>query len=198
MIHLKNDIIICLIDLELVASEGSLKNRWHRPTDFPEIIEIGVLKVIYKDGKFEELDELLVVVKPKIHKKIPNYILKLTNHNEEYFSNGISLKEALKKMTNFCLNANYNFSNGVDGEIIKLNKIKLNIKSLTPEIYNFREFLASDPKKGLINTHNALEDCRVMLRKLNHIATKKKITSFQETTFNPLVRKLVLNYGKNN
>ena len=198
MIHLKNDIIICLIDLELVASEGSLKNRWHRPTDFPEIIEIGVLKVIYKDGKFEELDELLVVVKPKIHKKIPNYILKLTNHNEEYFSNGISLKEALKKMTNFCLNANYNFSNGVDGEIIKLNKIKLNIKSLTPEIYNVREFLASDPKKGLINTHNALEDCRVTLRKLNHIATKKKITSFQETTFNPLVRKLVLNYGKNN
>jgi len=198
LINLKNENIICLIDLELVSIEGSLKNRWHRPIDFPEIIEIGALKLIYKNGKFEKLEELLLVVKPIIHKKVPNYILKLTNHNQEYFNNGITLKEALKKLNNFCLNANYNFSNGVDGEIIELNKIKLNFKFLTPEIYNIREFLATHTIMGLINTHNALEDCRVMFIKLKSIMAKKKITSFQETTASPLVKELVLNYGENN
>lgn len=174
-----------------------MKNRWHRPTDFPEIIEIGVLKIIYTDGKFEELDELLIVIKPKIHKTIPDYILELTNHNEEYFNSGISLKEALEQMNKFCLSANYNFSNGVDGEIIDLNKIKLDCNCTTPKVYNVREFLALHPKKGLINTHNALEDCKVMLGKLNHAATINKVISFQETTQSPLVKELVLNYGEN-
>jgi hypothetical protein len=51
---------------------------------------------------------------------------------------------------------------------------------------------------GLINTHKALEDCRVMFIKLKSIMAKKKITSFQETTASPLVKELVLNYGENN
>jgi inhibitor of KinA sporulation pathway (predicted exonuclease) len=201
MINLRSGNIFCLVDLELISDEGSLEHRWSRKNDFPEIIEIGALKLIYKNNSFLEKAELLTAVKPKLHKTIPKYILNLTKKKPAYFNAGTDLKNALLKLNEFCSDSIYNFSNGVDGEIIQLNKTKFNISFRTPKILNIAEFLKLNNNEKSINSHSALEDCKIVLQKFKLAITNKKILNntiaLKETTYSPLNSNLILKYYEN-
>ena len=175
MINLRSGNIFCLVDLELISDEGSLEHRWSRKNDFPEIIEIGALKLIYKNDNFLEKAEFLTAVKPKLHKTIPKYILNLTKKKTAYFHTGTDLKNALIKLNEFCSDSIYNFSNGVDGEIIQLNKIKFNFNFKTPKILNIAEFLKLKNNEKSINSHSALEDCKIVLQKFKSVIKNKKL-----------------------
>ena len=63
--------------------------------DKNEIIEIGAVK--YHDGKF--IEEFSTFIKPL--KPVPQFIKQLTNITDEQLASGTSLKDALKKITDF-------------------------------------------------------------------------------------------------
>src|SRR6056300_897874 len=99
---IKNNDLITIVDLELVSSENSVKNLWSDNKDFPEIIEIGCISSIYEDNKFREVDNMHQIIRPKLHRELPEYILQLTNKSQKYFEEGVDLKKALKKLNKFC------------------------------------------------------------------------------------------------
>ena len=114
----------------------------------------------------------------------------------------MNLKKALQALNIFCSKSLFNFANGVDGEIISLNKIKLNYNFTTPKIYNIVDYLKIGVNDALTNNHDALEDCKVVLKKLNNVigqtTNKNNKISINETTRSPLIHELVLKYDKNN
>lgn len=202
MISIKNNSLITIIDLELVSSENSVQNLWSDKGDFPEIIEIGCVLSIFKDYKFCEVDNMHQVIRPELHRELPEYILQLTNKNQEYFERGVGLKDALKKLNKFCNNGLVNISNGIEEIMINLNKTKYGFKLKTPTILNISGQLKIEANKKIINNHNPIDDCRNVLKKLNNLILFNDINKKQNETFvfynilkNPLNIKKVLDFG---
>ena len=86
----------------------------------------------------------------------------------------------------------------MDGEIIQLNKIKFNFNFKTPKILNIAEFLKLKNNEKSINSHSALEDCKIVLQKFKSVIKNKKLLNnkitFKETTYSPLNSNLTLEY----
>lgn len=65
-----------VFDLEFTAWAGSLENRWLRPGEFKEVVQIGAIKV--DAGGFDEIAPFDALVRPRINPTISDYLEKLT------------------------------------------------------------------------------------------------------------------------
>ena len=63
-----------LFDTEFTAWKNSQKENWSNPNEYREIIQISAFKI----NNNRIIDTLNIYVKPKINKKLSNYIIKLT------------------------------------------------------------------------------------------------------------------------
>jgi inhibitor of KinA sporulation pathway (predicted exonuclease) len=63
-------------DLEYTAWEGSMANRWLRPGEFREVVQIGAVKVA--SGTLETLAVFEVLVRPRFNPKLSSYLENLT------------------------------------------------------------------------------------------------------------------------
>ena len=201
MITIKNKSFVTIIDFELVASENSLKNLWSDKNDFPEIIEIGCVLSIYDDNKFYEIKNMHQIIKPKLHRELPKYILQLTNKSQKYFESGVDLKEALKKLNKFCKKSSANVSNGIEEIMINVNKTKYGFKLNTPKILNISNQLKIEANKKIVNNHNPVDDCRNVLKKLNNLIKFSNVSKnndkfiFHNKIDNRMKIREVLDYG---
>src|SRR5258706_10294556 len=67
---------ITIFDLEYTAWECSMARHWLTPGEFKEVVQIGAVKL--DPGSFAVLDELGVLVGPRINPVLSPYFEKLT------------------------------------------------------------------------------------------------------------------------
>jgi inhibitor of KinA sporulation pathway (predicted exonuclease) len=65
-----------IFDLEFTAWAGSLENRWLRPGEFKEVVQIGAIRVDAET--FEEIAPFDALVRPRINPTISDYLEMLT------------------------------------------------------------------------------------------------------------------------
>ena len=65
-----------VFDLEFTAWEGSMANRWSRPGEFTELVQIGAVRVDARTFAVEA--EMDVLVKPRLNPVLSEYFVQLT------------------------------------------------------------------------------------------------------------------------
>ncbi len=109
-----------IYDLEVTSWEGSLARRWGGPGEFPEIIEIGAVKLTGAPG-YTEFDSFSCLIRPTRNPILSNYIVSLTGiTQEDVDARGIPFAEALAAFARF-VGACRAFSNGLDDQWMAAN-----------------------------------------------------------------------------
>lgn len=67
---------VVVYDLEYTAWEGSMANRWLRPGEFTEVVQIGAVRV--DSQTLEEIDVFQALVRPRVNSKLSVYLEELT------------------------------------------------------------------------------------------------------------------------
>jgi len=87
-------------DLEFTAWEGSMANRWSRPGEFTELVQIGAIRVGARSFAIEA--ELDVLVKPRLNPALSDYLVDLTGiTNEEIAARGVDFIDAYRQFLSF-------------------------------------------------------------------------------------------------
>ena len=171
--------------------EKEKRKKWQKK----EIIQIGAIRF---DNNFKIKDNLNLIIKPNINKKLSRYIVKLTSITDKIVEKkGLDFLDGFRKLKKFSSKSHV-FSNGSDGEVIKKNlkynhyhrkglKI-LNIKKILEKKYKIpKNYLPSPKLKTYFGykynkkkAHHALYDCQSIIfamKKMNFnlgILSKKK------------------------
>jgi inhibitor of KinA sporulation pathway (predicted exonuclease) len=92
-----------VFDLEFTAWEGSMAHRWLRPGEFTELVQIGAVKVDAQS--FAVIDEIDVLVRPKLNPVLSDYFVQLTGiTNDELAARGVDFAEAYDEFVRFADN----------------------------------------------------------------------------------------------
>jgi len=88
-----------VFDLEFTAWEGSMANRWMRPGEFKEVVQIGAVKV---DEDFAPGETFDVLVRPRLHPVLSRFIEGLTGiTNAEIDARGMDFDPAYRAFAAF-------------------------------------------------------------------------------------------------
>ena len=80
-------------DLEFTAWEGSMANRWSRPGEYTELVQIGAVRVDARTFAVEA--EMDVLVRPRLNPILSDYLVNLTGiTNEDVGMRGVDFTEA--------------------------------------------------------------------------------------------------------
>lgn len=89
-----------LYDLEYTAWEGSMADRWLKPGEFREVVQIGAVKI--NAATLETIAELNVLVRPRINKVLSTYFEDLTGiTNTMLAERGVDFREAYDRFVAF-------------------------------------------------------------------------------------------------
>jgi inhibitor of KinA sporulation pathway (predicted exonuclease) len=89
-----------IFDLEFTAWPGSMARRWLGPGEFTEVVQIGAVKI--DAGSFALLDELNVLVKPRVNPVLSDYLTELTGvTNDAIAARGVDFLEAYRQFVAF-------------------------------------------------------------------------------------------------
>lgn len=109
-----------IFDTEYTSWKGTNENGYNRNTQFPELVQIGALKI---DKKFNIIDKLNIFVLPVLNPTLSEYFINLTKITQSKLDkDGIPFTSALNQFYDFCLNDNKLldiYSYGNDYHIIK-------------------------------------------------------------------------------
>jgi inhibitor of KinA sporulation pathway (predicted exonuclease) len=167
---------LTVFDLEFTAWECAMASQWLRPGEFKEVVQIGAVKVDGAD--FRILDELELLVRPRINRHLSPYFENLTGiGNAMLASRGMDFADAYARFAAFAGDGPicaFGRDDRVLEENIRLYGLK-NIKPLGP-FHDLRAWFAEmgvdprglhscdiGPRLGVPFTgrrHNALDDAR--------------------------------------
>lgn len=86
-------------DLEFTAWDGSWARKWMAPGEYKEIIQIGAVKV---SDKFEPIETLNVLVRPRLNPMLSDYIQTLTGvTNDVLADRGVDFTEGYCSFVSF-------------------------------------------------------------------------------------------------
>ena len=106
-------------DLEFTAWDGSLANRWSRPGEFTELVQIGAVRV--NAETFAAEAELDVLVRPRVNPVLSDYFTSLTGiTNEDVAERGIGFADAYRNFLKFA-NGGITMAFGTDNLIFEDN-----------------------------------------------------------------------------
>ncbi len=89
-----------IYDLEFTAWEGSMANRWSRPGEFAELVQIGAIRVNARTFAIES--EMDVLVRPRINSTLSDYFTALTGiTNQDITARGIDFVDAYSAFLEF-------------------------------------------------------------------------------------------------
>ena len=172
-----------LTDSEYTTWPGALESGWAEPWQHREIFQLAVLLT---DADFNEIDSLVVLVKPKINSNLSELAQRLTNISQmQIEQHGVSFPEAVKQFellasratATICMNGD----SGVFRENCRINNIPFPFEQDFNRLRPFLERqkvdlskcssgelhkLTPTPLEG--HTHDALHDCRSMATWLRH------------------------------
>jgi inhibitor of KinA sporulation pathway (predicted exonuclease) len=91
---------LVVFDLEFTAWQGSIANRWLRPGEFREVVQIGAVKL--DAASFAETAALDILIKPRLNPVLSTYFEELTGvTNERLASDGVDFAEAYRAFVQF-------------------------------------------------------------------------------------------------
>jgi inhibitor of KinA sporulation pathway (predicted exonuclease) len=106
-------------DLEFTAWEGSMQSRWSRPREYPEVIQIGAVKVDAESPKI--VDEFEILVRPRVNPELSEYLVALTGiTNEALREKGVDFVTAFRAFVEFAGGAR-TFAFGRDDLVLRQN-----------------------------------------------------------------------------
>jgi inhibitor of KinA sporulation pathway (predicted exonuclease) len=92
--------MVVVYDLEFTAWDGSMAERWLRPGQFREVVQIGAVKL--DAGTLEEIAEFEILVKPRLNPVLSPYFETLTGiANVEVARRGVDFADAYKRFVAF-------------------------------------------------------------------------------------------------
>ena len=173
---------IIVFDTEFTAWEGSEERNWSAAGEYMEIVQIGAVKI--ETQSMEELESMLVYVKPVKNPKLSEYFTKLTNIVQETVDRGgIGYAEALEKFTLWSGGLKL-YSWGGDRDVLEENAKLLGIEFpfRSSQFADIREFFQAQGvlvekymsstiprafgEEPLLRAHDALNDARSIAQAL--------------------------------
>ncbi|HEY1836160.1 MAG TPA: 3'-5' exonuclease [Rhizomicrobium sp.] len=119
-----------VFDLEFTAWEHSLGERWMAPGQFREVVQIGAVKIDART--FAPLDELNILVKPRINARLSHFLENLTGvTNEAVAERGVDFAQAYARFVAFCAGGTI-CSFGRDDHVLEANLRLYGIASAPP------------------------------------------------------------------
>jgi len=89
-----------VFDLEFTAWEGSMESRWTRPQEYPEVVQIGAVKLDAESLK--QAGEFEILVKPRVNPVLSDYLIALTGiTNEALAASGVDFITAYRAFLDF-------------------------------------------------------------------------------------------------
>lgn len=111
--------MLVVFDLELTAWPGSAARGWTGPGEYPEIIQIGAVRL---DAGLREADTLDLAVKPRLNPTLSDYITGLTGIAQERIDReGVDIAVALWRLADFADGARMLLCNGGDDAWLRQN-----------------------------------------------------------------------------
>ena len=90
-----------VFDLEMTAWKGSLARDWSGPDEFPDIVQIGAVRIDTRPA-WREIDDFNVLVRPTFYPVLSSYFTAFTGIGQaEVDAAGIPFAEALQRFTRF-------------------------------------------------------------------------------------------------
>lgn len=190
-----------LFDTEFTAWEGSEENHWSKPNEFPELVQIGALKIKKTKSKLKIVDSLSVFILPKLNPKLSRFFIELTQITQESIDkHGVDSKDGINQLYAFSQNKKGDlltlYSYGNDYNIIHYNLVLHKI--IETKLYQWQSYFkdirpffnqATDTSQYRCGTlyrafnitptetpevHNALWDSKSLYLSLNHLLFTKK------------------------
>jgi inhibitor of KinA sporulation pathway (predicted exonuclease) len=91
---------IVVYDLEFTAWDGSMAERWLKPGQFREVVQVGAVKLAA--DSLEEIGEFEVLVKPRLNPELSSYFEALTGiANGKLARRGVDLLPAYERFIGF-------------------------------------------------------------------------------------------------
>jgi inhibitor of KinA sporulation pathway (predicted exonuclease) len=186
---------VVVFDLEWTTWEDFWKHGWSLPGKYPEIVQIGAVKLKVADG-FREIAEFQALVRPDRNPILSDYFIDLTGISQARVDGkGISFPMALEAFTHFIGdNSTDTASWGDDAEIILRNcdlygfpipQILARNIDLRPSmreiIGNKAKFAFSSDLPAILElpsegaAHDALADARSIAAALRHLRQKGRL-----------------------
>lgn len=117
-----NDKFFATLDVEYTSNKGSMIRNWSLPHEFPEVIEIGVVK--FKNFDTDHFKKINLLFKSD-KKLLSFYFQKLTKINQNYFNTyAKNPLDQYKKLNYFLKDVEKIYCIGTDKEIIEKNLLK--------------------------------------------------------------------------
>lgn len=105
---------LVVFDLEVTTWAGAAALGWTRPREYPEIVEIGAVRVD-RSEEVRVVDRFEVLVRPQRNPRLSNYFTDLTGISQERLDrDGVAYSEALARFAAFCGADSLLASNGAD------------------------------------------------------------------------------------
>lgn len=121
---------VAVFDLEFTAWEGSLVQHWMQPGEFREVVQIGAVKIDART--FSPLEELNLLIKPRINSVLSDYLVKLTGvTNEAVDEHGVDFAGAYARFVAFCGGGTI-CSFGRDDHVLEANLRLYGIRNAAP------------------------------------------------------------------
>jgi len=180
--------IITVFDLEYTAWECSMARHWLTPGEFREVVQIGAVKL--DADSFRMLDELDLLVRPRINGVLSPYLQNLTGiSNDALAQRGMDFEAAYGRFLDFAAGGPI-AAFGHD-ELVLTDNLRLYGLRSAPELplfYDLRGWFAAlgvDPR-GMMScdigpllgvpfegrAHNALDDARSIARGMEVMASR--------------------------
>ena len=194
MVHTLKSGTLLIYDTEWTSWPGFMESGWKQPGRFPEIIQIGAVKLDVADG-FREIGAFMTFIRPKINPELSEYIQELTGISQlDINTEGVSFPLALQNFVSF-MGENFNalMSFGLDRKMIDVNcrlhdismpehfdkERNLRQSLLDLELIDQEHFSSDLPAYfGLADderSHNALGDARSLGKAIRHLRETGKI-----------------------
>jgi inhibitor of KinA sporulation pathway (predicted exonuclease) len=182
-----SDAALTVFDLEFTAWECSMAGHWLKPGEFKEVVQIGAVKL---DRHFRILDELEILVRPRINSTLSDYFENLTGIGNALLAmKGVDFADAYRRFVSFAGETPI-AAFGHDEWVLEENIRLYGLKDLAP-LPSFRDLRAwfaerkVDPRglhgcdiaarvgapfKG--RAHNALDDARSIAAGMKVVAAR--------------------------
>ncbi len=186
-----------VFDLEFTAWEGSLANRWLRPGEYTEVVQIGAARL--DANSLDIIETFSALVRPRINREISPYFQKLTGiSNERLALEGVDFVEAYARFLKFADGAPL-IAFGRDDLIIESNLRLYGLQDVPslPSYTNLIPWLVEQgidprgmhacdvgPYAGIAfegQKHNALDDARSVARGIAALVKKGARNPFLES-----------------
>ena len=185
---------IVLYDTEFTSWPGFLEQGFRAPGRYPEVIQIGAVRIDAADD-FAESDAVDVLVLPRVNAKLSDYIIDLTGITQARLEKaGIQFADALDIFLNFVGDSAPLFSFGMDGVIMRENcrlhdlpepplfDTEINLKAVLADAGLVEMSATSSGLPALFGLepehrgHDALVDVRAVVRVLRHLKKEGRLT----------------------